>query len=521
MRPELIAPPRVKASAVDSPAWPFLSVHHRAFLAAFYGLLLSGVAVVSAVLTVQSLRWPLIHDAPLMHYAAWLIRTGGVPYRDIFDMNAPGTYLVHLGALVLFGHSDLGMRLFDLATLAIMGGLIVHLCRRFGPWSGATAALLFWLFHLSGGAWRAGQRDYLASLPLLASLVPIWRERIGPLNIAVAFGWLGAASLIKPHVAAFAVLLAAALCARRENRFPRAQKAKVVGWAMIGFSLPVAACAAWLHVAGGLLPFLEILRGYLIPLYSRLGRASLVEAVRWQVLGWETLTLLAALSLLTSFSLFAMKRWSWCHTVLGLGVCYGLFHFWVQGKGWEYHLYPLVLFGILLGSSVIDQLVIRRQLPPKLIAVSLVGLLTLTLAVKGFWGLDAEWIVKKERRVSEIVSFLEPRLAPGATVQTLDTTEGGIHALFRMGLRQPTRFLYDFHFYHDIGQPVIERLRAELVTRLAEAPPTFVLAFRDNWLRHDFSRFDEFPALKDLLNRRYRVLREAGGYRIYEKLNDS
>jgi hypothetical protein len=141
--------------------------------------------------------------------------------------------------------------------------------------------------------------------------------------------------------------------------------------------------------------------------------------------------------------------------------------------------------------------------------------------VKGFWGLDAEWIVKKERRVSEIVSFLEPRLAPGATVQTLDTTEGGIHALFRMGLRQPTRFLYDFHFYHDIGQPVIERLRAELVTRLAEAPPTFVLAFRDNWLRHDFSRFDEFPALKDLLNRRYRVLREAGGYRIYEKLNDS
>lgn len=521
MRPELIAPHRVKASAVDPPAWPFLSIHHRALFTAFYGVLLSGIAVVSAVLTVQSLRWPLIHDAPLMHYAAWLIRTGGVPYRDIFDMNAPGTYLVHLGALLLFGHSDLGMRLFDLATLAIMGGLIVHLCRRFGPWSGATAALLFWLFHLSGGAWRAGQRDYLASLFILASLVPIWKERIGPLRIVVAFGWLGAAALIKPHVAAFAVLLGAALLARRENRFPRAQKAKLAGWAILGFSLPVAAVATWLGVAGGLLPFWEISRDYLIPLYSRLGRAPLVEAVRWQVLGWETLFPLAALALLASFSLVAMKRWSWRHGVLGLGVGYGLFHFWLQGKGWEYHLYPLALFGILLGSSAIDHLLARPHLPSRLIVVSLVGLLTLTLAVKGFWALDADWIAQKERRVSEIVSFLRPRVAPGETVQALDTTEGGIHALFRMGLRQPTRFLYDFHFYHDIGHPVIERLRAELVARLDLDPPTFVLAFQDNWLRHDFSRFDEFPELKNLLDRRYRVLREANGYRIYEKLNDS
>ena len=521
MRPELITPHRVKASAVHPSAWLFLNVQHRTLFAGFYGVLLAGMAVVSAVLTLQSLRWPLIHDAPLMHYIAWLIQTGSVPYRDIFDMNAPGTYLVHLGALLLFGHSDFGMRLFDLATLAVMTGLIIHLGRSFGPWSGTTAALLFWLFHLSGGAWRAGQRDYLASLFLLASLVPIWQEGIGPFRVAGAFGWLGAAALIKPHVTAFAVLLGAALLARREDSFPRGQRVKLAGWAILGFSLPVAAVVTWLAVAGGLLPFWELLRDYLIPLYSRLGRAPLVEAVRWQVLGWETLTLVAALALLASFSLLAMKRWSRRHTILVLGVFYGLFHFWVQGKGWEYHLYPLSLFGILLGTSAIDQRLALPQLPSKLIEISLVALLTLTLAVKGVWALDAPWIVKKERRVGEIVSFFEPRVTPGVTVQVLDTTEGGIHALFRMGLRQPTRFLYDFHFYHDIGHPVIERLRKELVARLDQKPPTFVLAFQDNWLRHDFSRFDEFPELNTLLTRRYRLLREADGYRIYEKLGDS
>ena len=41
---------------------------------------------------------------------------------------------------------------------------------------------------------------------------------------------------------------------------------------------------------------------------------------------------------------------------------------------------------------------------------------------------------------------------PGATVQVLDTTEGGIHALLRLrACAQPTRFIYDFHFFHDVG----------------------------------------------------------------------
>ena len=40
--------------------------------------------------------WPLVHDAPIMHYVAWRIAEGAVPYRDLFDMNFPGVYLLHL-----------------------------------------------------------------------------------------------------------------------------------------------------------------------------------------------------------------------------------------------------------------------------------------------------------------------------------------------------------------------------------------------------------------------------------------
>jgi len=53
------------------------------------GLIVAGVFAFALVYL--SLDWPLINDGPLMHYVAWLMHQGAVPYRDIFDMNFPGT----------------------------------------------------------------------------------------------------------------------------------------------------------------------------------------------------------------------------------------------------------------------------------------------------------------------------------------------------------------------------------------------------------------------------------------------
>ena len=40
--------------------------------------------------------------------------------------------------------------------------------------------------------------------------------------------------------------------------------------------------------------------------------------------------------------------------VLGAGLLYGILHFALQGKGWEYHLYPLALFASALGGTGLD-----------------------------------------------------------------------------------------------------------------------------------------------------------------------
>ena len=86
--------------------------------------ILAASALLAGALAARSLGWPLIHDAPLFHYVAWLMGQGLVPYRDIFDMNLPGVYLLHWAVLATVGAGDLAWRLVDLGWLAATAALL-------------------------------------------------------------------------------------------------------------------------------------------------------------------------------------------------------------------------------------------------------------------------------------------------------------------------------------------------------------------------------------------------------------
>src|SRR4029450_8359589 len=98
----------------------------------------------------------------------------------------------------------------------------------------------------------------------------------------------------------------------------------------------------------------------------------------------------------------------------------------------------------------------------------------LVLGAKGVAAVDAPWIDDKARRVAALARDLAPRVPAGATVQVMDVTAGAVHALLRLGLREPTRFLYDFHFFHDVADPRVQALRAEFVAGLKRRRPPAV-----------------------------------------------
>src|SRR5438034_4525779 len=457
-----------------------------------------------------------------MHYVAWLVSQGAVPYRDVFDMNVPGVYLLHLGVIRTLGEGDGAWRFFDLAWLGLTSAALFGFARRMGDaWSGLGAALLFVLYHLSGGAWRAGQRDFLLALFLVVAAwgaARAWESGgdRGPL----LWGGLaaGAGLMIKPQAALFWIPCAAVAVwgARRAG----ALRALAI-WCAAGLAVP-AAVMGWLVWRGGAGAFLAIATGYVLPLYSRVGRVSVWEGVRWHVYGWQVWSCLIVLGILGIFvrieKPYDVRRW------LALaGAVYGLLHFTVQGKGWEYHLYPLAVFLCALASVPIAAQAERAQsvrLSRALASVVLVIAIAL-LGVKGVEAADARWIADKEARVSSLVRDLTGLVGPGASVQVMDVTEGGIHALLRLHLRQPTRFLYDFHFFHDERDSRIQALRAEFAGDLERGRPAAVVVFRDTWRRQGYERLKEFPAVGRLLESEYKLAVEGDGYRIYAKRSRS
>jgi hypothetical protein len=497
------------------------------------GLALATTTGVALRLTVGSLGWSLVHDGPLMHYVAQRILAGAVPYRDLFDMNFPGVYLVHLAALRLLGPGDAAFRAFDLGLLALACAGTAYALRPFGPWAGGTAAGLFWLYHVAGGAWRTGQRDLVICVPLswmLASAVAFARSA-RPGALAAAGLALGVAVCIKPYAVLWSPLLVPLAWRAR----PRGRMLGILAVAMAAPAVPVL---AWIAGSGALPAFGDILVHYLVPLYAHVGRVSPVDAVMSQYLGVRLLSGLAAWGAVGAVVL-ATGRSSPAGRVGGAraagdpdpgrlplllllaGVGGGVLHYWLQGKGWEYHLYPLALFLVALGAAGFGQAVRQRRLLAVLTLVALLSATTWVLARKGQGSLQPDWIAAKERRVLALVATLAPDVATGGTVQVFDTTEGGIHALYLLGAREPTRFIYDFHFYHDVEHPYIRRLRDELVTALATRPPAAVVLFEAGWPSGGYERLDAFPALRDWLARHYALAVSGDGYRVYRPIRQA
>ncbi|OLB96484.1 MAG: hypothetical protein AUH30_12655 [Candidatus Rokubacteria bacterium 13_1_40CM_68_15] len=475
-------------------------------------------AVVVALLAWRSRGWPLIHDAPIMHYIAWRIAGGAVPYRDVFDMNFPGVYVLHGAVLRALGPGDHAWRAFDLAWLGLGGACVAALAAPWGAVAAVGGALVFAAYHLAGGAGQAGQRDFLLCPFLLVGALGVarWLERRRVVDLAWGGLALGAGVTLKPHAIVFAGLLAVVVAVRVWRSSAGALAAGVFPSAV---AVAPAAVMLWLATIGALPAWRAIVVDYLLPLYGKLGRPPAWGFHRWQV--WIPLGAAVVLSVAGAVT---GRRFSMRHLVVSLGVLYGLVHYVSQGKGWEYHVYPLAAFASVLAFAELAAAWRTRRWPTAVavaVALLIAAVMLQTKGAEAAAAVRAGWISDKAQRVNAVVADLRPRLGPGDTVQVLDTTEGGIHALLRLGVAEPSRFVYDFHFFHDVTTPVVRGLRAELVDALRARPPRLIVVFARGWPARGAERVDTFPELRQLLERAYRPDATGDGYVIHAKRDGS
>jgi len=333
-----------------------------------FAIIFIPLSILLIIIALLSLKWHMVHDAPIFMYFAYLIdHFNYVPYRDLFDVNLPGTYLIYLLVGRFFGYTDFAYRCFDLLYLS--GILTINwLCLKKIGWRAAwCSAVLFGLFYLGAGPIMSVQRDYCIILPLsaaifLASSFPALNDVIKSILVGFLFGL---AATIKPHAPLGfpLVILCQMWDAQKRDKSSGLSLFKLFEIflsSIIGFCVPIIIIFIYLWQTDALTPFLDMARNYW-PLFGRLsGNFEVIPGFHHTLyliseyckLGSQTLWLIPAglgvyLALFHSTLNDSQKRQ--VVLLLGLAIMYSIYPVFA-GKFWQYHWLLFYYFIISLGS---------------------------------------------------------------------------------------------------------------------------------------------------------------------------
>ncbi len=475
---------------------------------------------ISCVLITKSLGWKLMLDPPLYHYIAKLIMSGLAPYRDIFDMNFPGTYALHLFVVNIFGAGDFSWRLFDLTCLLCINISIFAYCRRFSNSASLSAVALFTGFHLINGPLCAGQRDYIMLVFLFSGTFFFLKftEKTRSSYLAAAGLLNGSAAGLKPFAGLWILFLAAIIGLLFRNS--RAAQIKHLIIFLFSSSICLLCLCLWLWWSGGLIPFFEIVFHYLIPLYSGLKFNTLSSGLLVDHLGVPIIIPACVILLIESIIIVLTKNSSLKHIIIRGGIVYGILHYGMQGKGLYYHLYPLMGFLFMTAASWTDSEYkhLLSSLKRSVVAAVLAFIMCwFSLCAIKYMIKAPPHYINELAYPEALIQDLKDRVPPNETVQNLETMSGGILTLLKMDIIQPTGFICDGHLFHNIDNPYIKNLRTRFLGELQKKPPLFIVVAKNTWPIYGYERLNTFPDLRNWLQKNYTLDVERERYRLYKR----
>jgi hypothetical protein len=345
-----------------------------------------------------SWRWPLVGDASLMHYIGFLIERGWAPYRDLGDMNMPGSYLVELAAMHLFGMGDLAWRCFDFTLLATASASFFAIASRTAfsnpsqrsrsnrslappspapspqaktsPGSSASnkisgcdqawlaglfSASLFILIHGRDGLAEAGQRDLTMAVCLIAAtaflFLGVRGRAVWP---AACFGlFSGVALTIKPTTLPLTVVqLALAIyavgrgnSAQTDAQPSRRSPLAFATSASIATLIAPAIVLAFLLREHALTAFLAGFgRDGAVTYYAGLGHRPLGYILLHSISPLLPLDVLWLAVVALNLADKARAAFDWECAALLAGVLFGLANCILQARALPYYRYPLLVF---------------------------------------------------------------------------------------------------------------------------------------------------------------------------------
>ena len=471
---------------------------------------------------VESLHWPLVEDAAVMHYVRFLMAHGMHPYSDITDNNMPGAYLTEGWGMHLFGGSDVGWRIYDFALLAVLAATLILIALPYDWLAGYLAWGMFLLVHAADGPRYTGQREEVIAVLLVISFAVLFEAlRRGLAWPALLFGFCSALAVsIKPTFAPLPVaVLVVAVVHLRGRRSPFG-------------TLLLAAAAGMVTVTAGVFVFLvhhDALKNFIFilrvitPAYRAVwpasGFALIVRA--YPLLLLPVLLLALALGAGTRSNGWlvpdgaARPHGRWEQAALLFGALAGLGSYYIQHKGFYHHRYTWIIFCFLLCALMIVHSLRGRGWRrhgghAALLFVSLVCVPVYGYFVHRFTQGTDRTVALQQSLAAALEQDLTT-LAAGDPVHRLqrqvlcfDLVSGCLSALYHLQLVESSGFTGDLLFFRKPPSPAVLFYRDLFWKRARQNPPA-VLVITTEWFGEadSFDKIDTWPEFAEHLRTDY------------------
>jgi hypothetical protein len=523
----------------------------------FRAALAASLALSALLFFLWSWRWPLVGDASLIHYIGFLIQRGWAPYRDLGDMNMPGSFLIEIAAMHIFGMGDLAWRLFDFTLLAIASASFFVVAKESGApfvtaspsrvgldkrWLAALfSASLFILIHGRDGLSEGGQRDLtMAVLLLTATAFLFVAVRIGSSWSSAIFGLLsGIALTIKPTALplSLAQLLLAAFALRRfridalhlgRKYANRSVLIHYIAPAVVAGLVAPAIALIFLLREHALAAFVAGFHG-IIPYYAGLGHRTVGFVLLHSISPLLPLVIAWLVVLALQRKIFYWSR-NWERNALLIGVLFGLLNCIAQQRALPYYRYPLLIFLLpLIARDLFDALYrptatqgSNQTTAGRSLALSrrLLALAPLLFAAFVLAPQSAILIHRYRWRETDFITSLQRNLttlggpALSGHIQCIDSISGCGNVLYRMRLEPATGVLSDFLLFGSVSDiqppesiPIIRDTRAQFSAAILSHPPQVIVVTSHLHIDgpDNFEKLARWPMFASFLADRYNL----------------
>jgi hypothetical protein len=452
---------------------------------------------------VVSFHWPLMWDSIVMHYVRFLMSHGLKPYSEITDQNMPGAYLTEGWAMAVFGGGDVAWRIYEFFLLLVMAGAMMVIARPYDWVGGLYGAGVFFALHAAEGPKSANEREEVIAALLIvgyAAMFTAMRRRMPGLMLVFGLACALAISIKPTYLLLPVALMILLFCVlRREQRPAWAY----VGWSAAGFLVVGALLAAFLLPGNGLGKLIAETR-LVMPVYAGMMKMGPYLLIRTSVPKYLLpLALLGCVLAVSNWKRFG--AWNWEQWALAIAVAVGYLSYFVQDKGYVYHRYLYLLFGLLIvGMEAMRAL--RGEGWPRGVAIAL--LLVTILGVLPAYMLklhrtagDSPLTLAMERDLNQLGDTSEMQ----QKIQCFDMTFGCLSALYHLKLVGNNGYTGDMLFFPYRDNSATTFYREEYWSLMAKSPASVLVISNQDFQGgpNSFVKLDRWPAFEDYLRTNY------------------